>query len=420
MFGEQLPVGASDLLDVVLAIYAADRNSVRDFADEQTGHRQISLRIGLKNPQLWQSLEVVNALQQLVEWVSDDEWDFVFGEAPSQRIEVLEPCLFALPVNSPARVSLFSGGLDSLAGLASQLQGDQASTRVLVSIHTNNRLAAQQRLQIRRLRQSLDKQSLGWGSKIWHASIRIGMRRHANEKEEKSQRLRALVFLAVGVIATKLAKSDELCVYENGVGALNLPLDSTQLGVDNYKGVHPRSLMLFERLAERVFCSGIRVSNPFLFMTKAEMCSVLPSSGFADVVNDTVSCDSYPIRIGGEPPQCGLCTSCILRRQALSAGGLGALDDPNLYRYDVSDDRIGFKQKKRGLEVMQWQVHQIAARLASGNPWRELCAAFPELARTSVEIAEHHRWDRGKVASQLIGLYQRYVSEWRRLPLLAS
>ncbi|MXY00683.1 MAG: hypothetical protein F4Y67_07670 [Chloroflexi bacterium] len=414
MFGEPLSSNASDLLEVVLAIYAADRDSLRDFSGERTGHRRFNLRIGLKSPRLWQSSTVQDALLQLVNWVSGDDWAFEFVDIASQKKASLEPCLFNLPLERPLSVSLFSGGLDSLAGLADQMQRDEAGGRVLVSIHTNNRLAAQQRLQVKRLRQSLDAKSLGSGSKIWHASIRAGKRKHEGQREEKSQRLRALLFLAVGAIAAVMAKTGELWVYENGVGALNLPLDATQLGVDNYRGVHPRSLMLFERLTDCVFPSGIRAINPFLFKTKAEMCEALPSSGFADVVKDTVSCDSFPLRISGVAPQCGYCTSCVLRRQSLSASGLGGLDDPSSYRYDVLGDRIDSKQRKHGLEVMQWQAFRIAAGLSSSNPWRELCAEFPELARTSVEIANRHSWEHGFVASQLIGLYRRYSGEWQR------
>ena len=96
--------------------------------------------------------------------------------------------------------------------------------------------------------------------------------------EEKGQRSRAFVFSALGVAAAVQAEADTLHVYENGVGALNLPLNETQLGVDNYRGVHPRSLMLLESLLALVLDNPVCIENPYLFRTKAEMCRALSCS----------------------------------------------------------------------------------------------------------------------------------------------
>ena len=128
-------------------------------------------------------------------------------------------------------------------------------------------------------------------------AVPFGLCKPEGNREEKSQRTRALVYLTLGVATALQAGTDTLWVYENGVGALNLPLDATQLGVDNYRGVHPRSLMMVEDLFAMVLARPVQIKNPFLFHTKAEMCRALLSTTLVDSIRDTVSCDSFPLRI---------------------------------------------------------------------------------------------------------------------------
>lgn len=317
-FSEVLPAGAADLIDLALAIYAADRSSPRDFKRTNTGQRRICVKVGLRNPDHWSAASTAGPLQEFLYWLSGDEWSFHLVDREAARSPAeCGPFLFKVPLESPVSVALFSGGLDSLAGLACRSMKDLSGSRVLVSGYTHNRLASQQRSQVQRVRAALDERSPGAGTRLWHVAVRFGMRRPKGFREENGQRTRALVFLALGATAAAQAGTDTLWVYENGVGALNLPINETQLGVDNYRGVHPRSLRMFETLAEPVLGRHLSVRNPFLFHTKAEMCRSLLPSGFADAVGDTISCDSFPMRIPNQAPQCGYCTSCVLRRQAL-------------------------------------------------------------------------------------------------------
>ena len=211
------------------------------------------------------------------------------------------------------------------------------------------------------------------------------------------------------------AGADTLWVHENGVGALNLPINETQLGVDNYRGVHPRSLMMFETLIGSVLDRHVQVRNPFLFTTKAEMCQALVPAGFAAAVKETISCDSFPMRIPDQAPQCGHCTSCVLRRQALHAAGLGTYDQAASYRHDVRTGRAALsKDQLYGVEAMRGQVQRLEQALASDDPWLSLITSFPELARTSAELGRYEDLDPVQVSAKFVRLFQTYVCEWRR------
>ena len=416
-FCQELPAGLADLLDIVMAVYAADRRSRRDFSGTSTGQRRIHVRIGVREPGPWNESEVAHKLQGLLYWLSEDEWSFQFlkrqtdpSPAESERF------LFRLPPQRPATVALFSGGLDSIAGLAARDQEESCASYVLVSGYTHNRLAHQQELQVKHIRSSSWGEGvLGTPPEICHVAVPFGLCKPEGNREEKSQRTRALVYLTLGVATALQAGTDTLWVHENGVGALNLPLDATQLGVDNYRGVHPRSLMMVEDLFEMVLERPVQIKNPFLFHTKAEMCRALLSANLVDSIRDTVSCDSFPLRIRNQPGQCGCCTSCILRRQALYAGGLAGYDPPERYRTDVLMSQESLKETQReDLEIMRGQVNKFARCLASDDPWISLVASFPELARTHSELVAHGDQKAGEVSARFIRLYHTYVREWER------
>ena len=385
-FCQALPANLADLLDVVMAVYAADRRSPRDFKRASAGQRSISVRVGVRNPGLWATTEIAHELGELLYWLSEDKWFFEFAKrqaAPSSAES--ERFLFQLPPEPPVTVSLFSGGLDSLAGLVAHDQKGSGGTDVLVSGYTHHRLAHQQRLQVDFIRSARRHDGLPTEpTEIRHVAVPFGIRKPLGHQEEKSQRTRALVFLTLGVATTLQAGTDTLWVYENGVGALNLPLNETQLGIDNYRGVHPRSLMLAQDFLSLALDQPVHLRNPFLFSTKAQMCKSLVGSGIADAVSHTVSCDGFPQRIRNQPSQCGRCTSCILRRQSLQASGLEQFDRG--YRYDVLRPQTKLTGSNLyDLEAMRGQVHG-ATVLDVGPRLSELGAGSTSAPQESLPI----------------------------------
>jgi hypothetical protein len=412
-FAKELPAPAADLLDVVGFIYAADRQSPRRYRGVATGQRKFNLRIPVRQPGVWSSPKLTRRLQELLWWISGDVWAFEFvGSRKTQEIQGAQRFLFDLPPKAPVSVSLFSGGLDSLAGLARHTLGSPGGTRILVSGRTHDRLAGQQKRQVRRIRAVCGSTLPVEGQDVWHVSVPYGISAGGNNNEEKGQRTRALVFLAVGAITAMQAGTNTLWVYENGIGALNLPLNATQIGTDNYRGVHPRSLCMAQELFESALGRPCRIRNPYLFTTKAEMCRSLRPTGLAEVVSETMSCDGYPQRVRKQS-QCGHCTSCILRRQALHSSGLSHYDPGQSYRCDVFHSLCNFDQDQaHGFMVMSEQVKQIAGCLASENPWGKLAAAFPELLRTVEVIAAEPDLTSEQAEGNLLGLFQNHVQEW--------
>ena len=401
-----------------MSVYAADRRSLRHYGGASTGRRKIRIHVAVRDQEFWIQHEMYRRLVDYLCWLSEDEWtlDFVQRNAPASIAES-DQFLFSLPPEKLARVSLFSGGLDSLAGLAHHAKEDPVASYVLVSGYTHDRLAFQQRQQASLIRSVWRNGSApGHPPEISHVAVPFGIDNRGRSREEKSQRTRALVFLALGAATALQAQTDTLWVYENGVGAMNLPLNAAQLGVDNYRGVHPRSLIMAEGLIQIALEQPIRIQNRFLFHTKGEMCGVLPATGLAEVVQETVSCDAYPLRIP-DKSHCGRCTSCILRRQALHCSGLMSHDPPQDYQYDVLTNLNSSNLKNTfGLEVMRSQVQKLRRCLSADDSWRQLVSAYPELARTATGISIHDNMSIDQVASEFVRLYRTYVEEWESFP----
>ena len=418
-FGVELPSRMADLLDVAMAVYAADRRSPRDFKKARTGQRRIHVRLAVREPEVWAGVDLSDQLKELLYWLSEDTWSFEFvrresGPSPAESVRYLMPW----PTERPAEVSLFSGGLDSLAGLASRVTGALNRSLVLVSGHTNGRLQHQQMEQVRGIGAAWCDPGLWSGQvpEIRHVAVPFGIHKPEGHHEEKSQRTRALVFLTLGVAVALQANADTLWVYENGVGALNLPLNETQLGVDNYRGVHPISLMKAKKLFEQALEQRIDIGNPFLFTTKAEMCAALQPAGLAHVVRETVSCDGFAQRVANRS-QCGYCTSCILRRQSLYASGLGDYDLTDGYRHDVSNHQTSLTLGQiYGLEAMCDQVEKLARCLSFDDPWRALAASYPHLARVRADLVVHEGMDPDDISARLVRMYRSYVQEWKTFP----
>ena len=421
-FCHTIPGRVADLLEVAMSVYAADRMSLRDYGGVNTGHRRIRIRLGIRDPVFWSRREIYERLEYYLCWLSEDEWsfDFVRRDVPSTAAES-DWFLFPLTPEQPARVSLFSGGLDSLAGLAYHAHEDPVASYVLVSGWTNDRLADKQRLQASFLRTAWrNSPARVQNPEIRHVAVPFGIEGVNGSREEKSQRTRAFAYLAFGMATALQAQSNTLWVYENGIGAINLPLNAAQLGVDNYRGVHPRSLKMAEDLFQLVLEQSVHIQNRFLFHTKAEMCGNLANAGLAEIARETVSCDSYPVRVSAKN-HCGRCTSCILRRQALHCSGLTSHDPPVDYQYDLlSSGNSPDLKTAFGLEVMLSQVQEFRLHLSADDSWLGLSASYPELARTAAQTADQCGLGIGQVTSKLVRLYQAYVDEWDSFPVTPS
>ena len=406
-FGKEISPRDADMLSLAMAVYEADRLTLRgrptsdSSPSQRSWVRRLRIEVGVRDVPFWMSSTVRDTVVDLLQWLTGDSWHVTFKPIRGPEFQGEgQQLLFSMPPERPVRVALFSGGLDSLAGGVNELVSRPSDHFVLAAVSTNNRMVGAQRNIITKLRQRSDR--------VQAVLVPLGLR-HAPRYQEISQRSRGLVFLTVGYCTAVGADCDELQVYENGIGALNLSLTPAQIGTHNTRSVHPKTLDLVNALFSSVGDRKFKVNNPSLYSTKGQLVAAM-AEPFRDLILDTFSCDTaYASRIGSV--RCGRCTSCLLRRQSLWSAGLQNMDLVESYKHDGFGGELD-EAAIEALSVMLFQVRSFQHCLDSADPWEALLLTFPGLAA----LPARSRSDRS-LSQGIVKLLADYVDEWRELPI---
>ncbi len=416
-FSRALPPLLCDWVDVALATYLADRlsprvglNPSRKFSNWR---RVIHLKIPVRQLNVWKKSHVKNALSDLLGFLTDDFWKISFvRRRESYRQAKDDKYLFANKPRKPIHVALFSGGLDSFCGAAIQMAKFPLSSYVFVSAVSNQRQLRAQREQVKAITREFSPQD------VRHVAIPFGIRWQGKKirgaAEERSQRGRGFLFLTLGAVTAIASGSSELSVYENGVGAINLPYDASQLSAASTRAVHPVTLLKMADFVRALRGGKFRVNNPFLYSTKGDMCRQLAVQHVSGYLRMTFSCDGFPVQTRNKP-QCGTCTSCLLRRASIHTAGLKRFDPDGEYVADLVAGKTTDRQL-RYLRVMEWQYQKIKRLLSLESPWLNLTSEFPDLKSISAEVAARLHISESDVQSSILGLYSRYIEEWEKFP----
>src|SRR5688572_29680005 len=155
----------ADFIWIALAVYFADRLAPRHpYGLNAPGfwRRRLIVRLPVAFPQVWQ-----NAAEHLVhalEFLTEDDWEFDFLSNRAKLGAETQQYFPSLPIVESKWVSLFSGGLDSLAGALRWLGGIEGPG-LLVSGQTHNRIAADQNSQVEAIHELFPKRVSNVGVK---------------------------------------------------------------------------------------------------------------------------------------------------------------------------------------------------------------------------------------------------------------
>lgn len=406
--GRRFEPEIADLLDIAFAAYVGDRLSPRrslenDFHGLQW-RREIQISLPIRSAR-WREKRLYGLLVDSLNHLTEDVWAFDFQSTAASRFDGERQLTLPGAEVDYGSVALFSGGLDSFAGAAHILKEGSAQPIALVSGVSGSRHGAQQS----RLADSLRR-----SSKKPIAHVRVGYSiEDINAAAEVSQRARPFLFFAIGAAVARGGRCEKLLVHENGIGSINLPFDGTQLGTRSARAVHPRFLYNFSSLVRDLTQSAFEVQNPFQFATKAAACrECLEDAAWRACIADTFSCDGFPVRVKGRP-QCGFCTSCVLRRLSLEAAGLSTWDRSDRYLRNVTSKiRSLPRHVQDGVAVTEWQGARLRDALAREDQWQALTEMFPELIEAAAFTVLNTGMTRDECERRLIGLYEQHLAEW--------
>ena len=391
-----LDAPARDLLDLAVFVWAADsdvnRGSHTDIMATKW-KRDLSFVVPCRNPDLWNSEPVKELLTRMLSFLSGDAYSFYFvSEKGRPEQAFLEDASADLPSFGGADcAALFSGGLDSLAGVVQEAR--QGRKPLLISHRSRPTLSSLQTDLVKHLQERLP---------TWHfPHISLWVNRHGKRRAEYTQRTRSFLYLSLAAAVAHQCGLDELRFFENGIVSFNLPLLGQNVGTQLTRTTHPRFIAEFGELLGLILGRKIALANPFTFTTKGEVARTLEDNGVGELIGASVSC-AHSWMTSRLQPHCGTCSQCVDRRFAIASQGLESRDAAHGYKKDTFVDALDEGSDK----ACALGYVQAAMRIAGMSDveffaeYPELFDAFPYVARSNVEAAR-----------QILDLFKRHSNE---------
>ena len=328
------PPDARDLLDLAVAVYVADEMHPRE-SGQDGWSRRFEFLVPVRHPTAWEGAE--EHLSQALGILSGD--DFTFRWCSRRALGAIGNHRTRLPKKFDT-VCLFSGGVDSLLGAVGLLEegrrvllvghqagGATASAQTALAEGLRNRYPGRVSLvQCRAARRLSDAVSFP-----------------LPEKCEDTHRTRSFLFLSLAVAVARAAGIEDVFIAENGLIALNPPLQVSRLGTATTRTAHPRYLIQLHSFFESLGVFEGTVRNPFLYQSKTEMVRDAASALYP-LLARSVSC-TRPTRYQNMGVRhCGYCVPCIYRRAAFLEASIDAAGD---YGFDVFGDLTNLSSHKQ-------------------------------------------------------------------------
>jgi hypothetical protein len=327
---------ALDFLVVAAAVYVIDKLVLREDAKD-AWTREIALSVPVKDTSKWNG---VNAdFARCLSFLTGDVWKLDFTRRQSTLVRPLPATKRrrAKPLIFPTgdTVSLFSGGLDSLAGVIDWLEANERKKLLLVG-HRD----ADMKGPFTDQKALLEQLRIRYPARLHSILARVGHMDEGSEKTEITLRARSLIFIAMGMLASSaLGTTVPLLIPENGTIALNVPLTPSRRGSCSTRTAHPHYLLMLSRVLAALELSN-SISNPLRDKTKGEILTTcLNKTVLGSTARLSVSCAKRGHKkhfTRRTAKSCGRCMPCIYRRAAMHAAGW----DNEIYGDDVCKGEV--------------------------------------------------------------------------------
>jgi hypothetical protein len=342
-----------DILALAALVYLADTRISRIRHAEDSWTRELSIELPVFNFKKWSFVSEMFA--KMLNFLTGDRWEISF----TQRDKTLsENNLIAAEYDV---VSLFSGGMDSLISTINHLESNHS---VALISHAGDSYT--KNVQQKLLEEFKDKYS-----NIAPSYFNLWMFFKKNfildGEIENSTRSRSFLFFAFGIFALSgMNGINVLQVPENGLIALNVPLDDLRIGSHSTRTTHPFYMNLWNRILSEL---GLpySIENPYWNKTKGEMAVECLNKDFLlKTIKESTSCSSpQKVRWLGQPSQhCGYCVPCLIRRAAMHKA-YGFENDTTTYMVKSISEIIDAHAGGKGEQLRSFQV---AIKRVQDNP----------------------------------------------------
>jgi len=329
-----LPDRTLDLLELAGYIFGMDRCISRGKHDSVEYHawsRNITLKQKVRDFDFWDSKIVKELLSDVLTFMLGDNditLEFEAGH-DTPPVDLFDKSDFSISEgDSPIDVTLFSGGLDSLAG-ALELLANSKNRIILASHQSNNTTKKTQNRIVEVLKEK-------YPNRISHYHYRC----HLMDKRatDETQRSRSFLFTSIAFALASAHKQSSFCVFENGITSLNLRRREDLANSRASRTTHPRTIKKLEQFFSLVNGAKFTIKHPYLFKTKSDVLEII-SNLEPGLLASTVSCTKTNFA-KGESTHCGECFQCIDRRLASYSRNMQSLDHKGLYHFDILSESL--------------------------------------------------------------------------------
>lgn len=288
--------------------------------------RDIEVDVPVESPEIFEKGR--KSLEHLLSFLTGDFWRIRFVKREHSTLYIKTPRSKVLPLayrKSHKKVSLFSGGLDSLIGVIDQLSKSKNNRLVLVS-HYDAVFKGPKSDQ-----EKIHKVLSSKYSNYHLLQTRVDLSAIDTDgvpiEKETSLRGRSFLFLCLGVfVAHSISDGLVVLIPENGTISLNHPLTPSRRSSCSTRTAHPYYL---EKVESFLLKLGLhhRIKNEYEMQTKGEMVEgCVDRTTLLATFQKSCSCAKRGTRkdirdVGSGTNHCGLCMPCIYRRVALNKIG---------------------------------------------------------------------------------------------------
>lgn len=360
---------AIDLAVLAALVFGADTRIPRLSEAQDGWTREIEINFPVSDVGRWDLVKPI--LERALKFLTGDLWHFEFRHRP-EHVSSLAPTVQS-ELRTFSCVSLFSGGLDSYIGAVDLLGRGQIP---LFVSHYLSHTSKNQKLSM----EHLEKRFPEMNAEFFR--VRVGfdkdmipsLAKEPGYDGEKTERSRSFLFFGLAALAaSSIGRAVKVLVPENGLIALNVPLDRLRVGALSTRTTHPFFIARFNEIVNNLGLQA-EFTNPYRFKTKGEMAEECVDADFIkETAKDTISCSSpgkgrYQ---GNSPGHCGHCMPCLIRRAALTAA-FGEDDTP--YTLEKLRGKLNSKEAT-GEHIRSFQV--ALERLKASTKYASVAVRIP-------------------------------------------
>ncbi|MDD2494904.1 MAG: hypothetical protein PHE29_06895 [Tissierellia bacterium] len=325
---------AFDFLLFSVLIYNIDRFVERNIFSLEGWTREIEVtNLPVFHSEKFTSIK--HLIDNAIGFLTGDIWNINYVELEAILYQEKNDLKNWDDIDSYEKVSLFSGGLDSLIGVINELERIPDGNKLLLVSHKDLGKEGKDQESI----MNILKEKRFYESKYDQIQTNVGIGKRnlgPRLKNESTFRSRSLLFIGMGIyVANKIGGNTPLLIPENGTIALNLPLLPSRRSACSTRTTHPHFLFNLQNILSELGITN-QICNPYELKTKGEMVvECYNQEVLLSLIESSCSCAKrghthYWDR--RDRSHCGMCLPCIYRRVALHQIGN---DTANHYGTDI-------------------------------------------------------------------------------------